>query len=84
MSAMFVFLSSVFLLANVRSSKSEELIIFDNAEYGVTDFGSEEKMVDHALLALDNKMDLPPSFTICSSVHLNFTSKTLALRAKFC
>ena len=78
MLAMFVLLSMVFLLSTVRPSKSEELIIFDNADYGVTDYGSEEKMVDHALLALDKKMDLPPSFTICSSVHLNFTSKTLA------
>ena len=74
---MFVVLSAVFLLPTVRSSTSEELIIFDNADYGVTDYGSGEKMVHHALLALDKKMDLPPSFTICSSVHLNFMTSSV-------
>ena len=77
MRAMFLILSAVFLLPAVRSSKSEDLIIFDNSDYGVYDFGSEELMVDHVLLAHDNKMNLPPSFTICSSVHLDFMTSSV-------
>ena len=48
---MFGILSVAFLLTTVRSSKCEELTIFDNSEHGVMEFGSEQKMVDYALLA---------------------------------
>ena len=74
---MFGILSVAFLLTTVRSSKCEELTIFDNSEHGVMEFGSEQKMVDYALLAADKKIDLPPSFTICSSVHLNFMTSSV-------
>ena len=60
------------LLITVKVSKSEDLMIFDNfgdGEYGCC---NEKDMVDYAVLAQDRKMDLPFSFTICSSVHLNF------------
>ena len=75
---MFVFLWALILLSTVGASKSEDLIVLDNFEYGVTIFGSEEIMVDHALLAIDKKMDLPSSFTICSSVHLNFMTSFIS------
>ena len=68
---MFILLSALCLLT-MRVSSSEDLIIFDNFEYGELVYGPEDKMVDYALLALDKKTNLPPSFTICSSVHLNF------------
>ena len=78
MSTMLSFLSAVFLLSNVRSSKSEDLVvIFDNSYHGAMDFGSEEKMVDYAVLGFNREMDLPPSFTICSSVHLNFMTSSV-------
>ena len=74
---MFVFLSALLVLPSVRASKSEDLIIFDNFEFGGMDFGSEDKMVDYALLAFDKKMDLPSSFSICSSAHLNFLTSNI-------
>ena len=74
---MVVFLSVLLVLPSVRASKSEDLIIFDNFEFGGMDYGSEDKMVDFALLALDKKMDLPSSFTICSSAHLNFLTSDI-------
>ena len=51
--------------------------VFDNFEFGESDYGSEEKVVDYALLALDRKMNLPSAFTICSSVHLNFMTSSV-------
>ena len=74
---MVVFLSVLLVVPCVRASKSEDLIIFDNFEFGGMDYGSEDKMVDFALLALDKKMDLPSSFTICSSAHLNFLTSDI-------
>ena len=73
---MFIFLCALFLL-NIRGSKSEDLVIFDNFDSGELSFGSEDKMVDYALLALDRKTDLPQSFTICSSLHLNFITTSI-------
>ena len=75
---MYVFLTALFVLSTGRASKSEDLIIFDNFDHGELDFGSEEKMVDYAILAIDRKMDLPSSFTICSSVHLNFMTSMIS------
>ena len=72
MFSMIFHFSVLFLLPTVRGSKPKELIIFDNFDHGGWDFGSEKKIVDFALLAVDTKMSLPPSFTICSSVHMNF------------
>ena len=69
---MFVFFSTIFLLSTVRALQSEDLIIFDNFDYGEMDYGSEDKVIDYAVLAVDKKMDLPSSFTICSSVHVNY------------
>ena len=69
---MLVLLSALLVLSTVRTSKSDELVIFDNFDHGVWNYGSEEQMVDYAVLALDRKMDLPPLFTICSSVQINF------------
>ena len=69
---MFAFCFALFLLSRGSASKKEDLRILDNFDFGDQDFGSEDKMVDYALLALDRKMDLPSSFTICSSTHLNF------------
>ena len=69
---MFLFFSVLILLPAVKASKSEDLIVFDNFDYGGMEFGSEENVVDFATLANDRTMDLPPSFTVCSSVHLNF------------
>ena len=74
---MVLFFSALFLLSTVRISKSENLIIFDNIDYGPYAVGGEEKMVDHAVLAVDGKMDLPTSFTICSSVHMNFMTASI-------
>ena len=74
---MFIFLSVFLLLPKARASKSESLIVFDNFDYGDWIFGSEEKIVDYAALAYDAKMDLPSSFTICSSIHLNFMTSTV-------
>ena len=74
---MFVCLCTLHLLQSVRASKSEDLIIFDNFDYSGVDYGSEEKMVDYALLGLDKKMDLPSSFTICSSIHRNIVSSAV-------
>ena len=74
---MFVFLSALYLLPTVRSSQSEDLIIFDNFDYGEVDFGSEEKMIDYALLTLDKKMDLPAVFSICSSLHRNIVNSAV-------
>ena len=68
---MELFLSALFLLSTVRAN-SEDLIIFDNFDYGSFFVSPEPKVVDYAVLALDRKMDLPTSFTICSSVHMNF------------
>ena len=73
---MFILLSALFLLA-VRTSTSEDLIIFDNFDYGQMIYGSEDKMVDYALLSLDKRTDLPDSFTICNSVHLNFVTSSI-------
>ena len=69
---MFVFLCTLFFPSIAGASKPEELVVFDNFDSGGMDYGSEDKMVDYSLLALDKKMDLPSSFTICSSVHVNF------------
>ena len=69
---MFLFFSVLILLPAVKASKSEDLIVFDNFDYGGMEFGSEENVVDFATLANDRTMDLPPSFTVCSSVHSNF------------
>ena len=66
--------SAIFLLSSVRDCKSEDLIIFDNFDYGSYIFGAEDLIVDYALLSIDRKMDLPTSFTICSSLHLNFVA----------
>ena len=74
---MIVFLFTLYLLQSGGASKYENLIIFDNFDFGVVDYGSEEKMVDYALLALDNKMDLPATFTICSSIHRNIVSSAV-------
>ena len=74
---MFVFFSALFLLPTVRASKSEDILILDNFEHGEMDYGSEENMIDYALLSLDKKMDLPTSFTICSSVHMNFMTSSI-------
>ena len=68
---MLVFVPALFLTI-VKASKSEELIILDNFDYGGMTYGTEDQMVDYALLSLGRKMDLPPSFTICSSIHMNF------------
>ena len=73
---MFILLSALFLLT-VRASGSEDLIIFDNFDNGELLYGSEDKMVDYLLLALDKNTNLPPSFTICSSVHLNFITSPI-------
>ena len=73
----FVFFSTFFLFSIVRESKFEDLIIFDNFNDGIWAIGTEGKMVDHAVLALDKKMNLPSSFTICSSVHLNFMTSII-------
>ena len=67
------FFSALFLLPIVRA-KSEGLIVFDNFDYGSYAIGGEEKMVDYAVLKMDSKMDLPTSFTVCSSVHMNFVT----------
>ena len=71
---MMIFLfSAVSLLSSVKTSKSEEGgVILDNFNFGSPAFGPEEKVVDYAVLAADRKRDLPSSFTICSSVHMNF------------
>ena len=69
---MFVFLCTLFFPSIAGASKPEELVVFDNFDSGGMDYGSEDKMVDYSLLAIDKKMDLPSSFTICSSVHVNF------------
>ena len=74
---MFVFLFALYILPTLRASKSEDLVIFDNFDYGEVDFGSKEKMIDYALLARDKKMDLPPAFTICSSIHRNIVSSAV-------
>jgi hypothetical protein len=74
---MVFFFSALFLLSSVRPSKSEDLIIFDNFDYGSFVVGGEEDMVDYAILAVDKKMDLPTSFTICSSVHMNFMTASI-------
>ena len=56
----------------MRASKSEgKGVILDTFEYGSPAFGPEKVVVDYAVLAADRKMDLPTSFTICSSVHMN-------------
>ena len=68
---MAIFFSALFLLSSVKTSKSEGLTIFDNFDYGSPGFGAEGDMDDYAVLAADRKMDLPTSFTICSSVHMN-------------
>ena len=60
---MFVFFSAILLLHTPRASQSEDLIIFDNFDYGEMDYGSEDKVIDYAVLAVDKKMDLPSSFT---------------------
>ena len=70
-------LLSALLLLTVRASTSEDLIVFDNFDYGEMIYGSEDKMVDYALLSLDKRTDLPDSFTICSSVHLNFVTSSI-------
>ena len=64
---MFVLLPALFLLPTVRTSKSEELVVFDNFEDGAWVWGPEKNMLDYAV---DRKMDLPSSFTICSSVKI--------------
>ena len=76
---MIALYSALFLLWTwtVRSSKLGDHIIFDNFDYGGWFPGSEEEMVDYAILAQDRKMDLPTSFTICSSIHLNFMTSTV-------
>ena len=77
-SIMLIILSALFLLS-VRASTSEDLIIFDNFDYGEMLYGSEDKMVDYAVLSLDRRADLPQSFTICSLVHLNFVTSSIFL-----
>ena len=72
---MVFFFSAIFLLSSVRLSESEDLIIFDNFDHGSYVLGGEEDMVDYAVLSVDRKMDLPKSFTICSSLHLKFLTK---------
>ena len=74
---MHINLSTLFLLLMVRLIKTDHMIIFDNFGDGVYVFGSEEKMADYAILAEDKKMDLPTSFTICSSLHLNFVTSAI-------
>ena len=69
---MFICFYLLFLLFNIITSKTKELIILDNFEHGEMDYGSEDRVVDYALLARDTNMDLPSAFTICSSVHFNF------------
>ena len=73
------FFSLVFLPSLVRASKIENLFVFDNFESDDYDlpYGAEEDMVDYAVLAVDRKRDLPQSFTICSSVHLNFMTASI-------
>ena len=69
---MFAFLFALLLLPAVRISTSKELVVFDNFDDGAYVFGPEETMADYAVLGFDGKMDLPSSFTICSSVHMHF------------
>ena len=71
---MLIFLSALLVLPSVRASKSGDLIIFDNFEFGGVDFGPEDNIGDYAFLASDKNLDLPSSFTICSSAHLNFVT----------
>ena len=74
---MNVILYTLFLLLSVKLSNTEELIVFDNFGDGALSFGPEDDMTDYALLAVDNKMNLPTSFTICSSLHLEFMTSSI-------
>ena len=75
---MFVLLFALFLTStSVISSKYEDLVVLDNFGNGGVEYGSEEKMVDYAVLEIDRKMNFPMSFTICSSVHLHFMTSAI-------
>ena len=74
---MNVILYTLFLLLSVKLSNTEELIVFDNFGDGALSFGPEDDMTDYALLAVDNKMNLPTAFTICSSLHLEFMTSSI-------
>ena len=69
---------ALFLLPTVRTLTSKELVVFDNFEDGAWVWGPGENMVDYAVLGFDRKMDLPSSFTICSSVHFNFMTSIIS------
>ena len=77
MLSIFVFLSTLLFMHTVRASKPDELIIFDNLDYGGLSFGVEKNMVDYLVLAHGSNMTLPSAFTICSSVHLNFMTTSI-------
>ena len=69
---------ALFLLPTVRTLTSKELVVFDNFEDGAWVWGPGENMVDYAVLGFDRMMDLPSSFTICSSVHFNFMTSIIS------
>ena len=69
----YIFLSSFSILTlTVNFCLCTDHVFYDNFNQGDMVFGLENQLTDFAVLANDPVSDLPPAFTICSSLFVQY------------
>ena len=70
----FLFIFTFVTIANGKKMKYYSNFIFENQVYG-----PEDVVVDYLTLADDPKGNLPESYTICSSLFVEFATTDVAV-----
>ena len=71
-----MFFFFIYFTLSLEFLRSTEHVYFDNFNQGDMVFGLETKMTDYAVLANDPLADLPTSFTICSSLFVQYMTSS--------